>query len=67
MKHFYRYAGGKLMADYSPQWSTLIQQKPKLYYHKQIKNKYKADNYCYINLKKIHYWLSLDLACFQLI
>ena len=52
MKHFYRYAGGKLMADYSPQWSTLIQQKPKLYYHKQIKNKYKADNYCYINLKK---------------
>ena len=42
----------KLMADYSPQWSTLIQQKPKLYYYKQIKNEYKAENYCYINLKK---------------
>ena len=24
-KQFYRYAEGKLMADYSPQWSTLIQ------------------------------------------
>ena len=51
-KQFYRYAEGKLMADYSPQWSTLIQQKPKLYYYKQIKNEYKAENYCYINLKK---------------
>ena len=51
-KQFYRYAEGKLMADYSPQWSTLIQQKPKLYYYKQIKNEYKAKNYCYINLKK---------------
>ena len=40
------------MADYSPQWSTLIQQKPKLYYYKEIKNEYKAENYCYINLKK---------------
>ena len=51
-KQFYRYAEGKLMADYSPQWSTLKQQKPKLYYYKQIKSEYKAKNYCYINLKK---------------
>ena len=43
-KQFYRYAEGKLVAGYSPQWSTLIQQKPKLYYYKQIKNEYKAEN-----------------------
>ena len=51
-KKFNRCAEGKLMADCSPQWSTLIEQKPKLYYYKQIKNEYKAKNYCYINLKR---------------